>query len=380
MNNTQQLFNELMVLCSKNEAFYFKDFQNLDSTYRIFDYRLTSYTDFCEPSALSCRGIMFEIDDKGNCIRIASRPMDKFFNYGENPFTIFDKSLSSTELEMGIDKLDGSLISSFMNSEIKVQMKSKGSLFSEHAILATQLIRSDLKKENEVTILESLGYTVNFELLSPQYRIVVSYPENEIRFLNARHRETGEYLKLEEVQKNYPELFSTSVYKDGYFSNSLVLKETVLDTVQGVYDMLDNIEGFVFKLKNGTFFKVKTNKYCSLHHTKDSILIESRLFNVVLDGGSDDLRQIFKDDAQSIESIKKMEQKVFMAYNSIISDVTDFYEKYKDLERKEYAQKVTSLLPQKYNLRGLAFTLYQNKVPDYKENLRKHMKEVLQEV
>ncbi len=380
MNNTQQLFNELMVLCSKNEAFYFKDFKNLDSTYRIFDYRLASYTDFCEPSALSCRGIMFEIDDKGNCIRIASRPMDKFFNYGENPFTIFDKSLSSTELEMGIDKLDGSLISSFMNSEIKVQMKSKGSLFSEHAILATQLIRSDLKKENEVTILESLGYTVNFELLSPQYRIVVSYPENEIRFLNARHRETGEYLKLEEVQKNYPALFSTSVYKDGYFSNSLVLKETVLDTVQGVYDMLDNIEGFVFKLKNGTFFKVKTNKYCSLHHTKDSILIESRLFNVVLDGGSDDLRQIFKDDAQSIESIKKMEQKVFMAYNSIISDVTDFYEKHKDLERKEYAQKVTSLLPQKYNLRGLAFTLYQNKVPDYKENLRKHMKEVLQEV
>lgn len=377
--NNEQLFHDLMSLCSKSETFYFKDFENLGTKYRIFDYRLASYTDFCERSALACRGIMFQIDDKGEYVRLSSRPMDKFFNYAENPFTMIDKSILSTEIEMAIDKLDGSLISSFMNSDIKVQLKSKGSLFSEHAEMANKLLREDLSKENEVTILETLGFTVNFELLSPELRIVVPYQKNEIRFLNARNRATGEYLSLSTLKEKYPALYSTSVYQDGYISSALPMRETVYETVQAVYEMQDNIEGFVFKLKNGTFFKVKTNKYCSLHHTKDSILIESRLFNVVLDGGSDDLRQIFKDDPLSIESIKKMEQKVFSTYNSIISTVTDFHDAFKNLERKEYAQKVTSLLPKQYNMQGLAFMLFNNKVPDYKENLRKYMKDVLQE-
>lgn len=377
--NNEQLFYDLMSLCSKSETFYFKDFENLGTTYRIFDYRLASYTDFCEQGALACRGIMFQLDDNRKYVRLSSRPMDKFFNYAENPFTMIDKSTLSTEIEMAIDKLDGSLISSFMNSEIKVQLKSKGSLSSEHAHMANKLLRSDLQKENEVTILETLGFTVNFELLSPSLRIVVPYLQDELRFLNARNRATGEYLSLSTLKEKYPSLYSTSVYQDGYISSSVPMRETVYETVQAVYEMQESIEGFVFKLKDGTFFKVKTNKYCSLHHTKDSILIESRLFNVVLDGGSDDLRQIFKDDPLSIESIKKMEQKVFTTYNSIISTVTDFHDAFKNLERKEYAQKVTSLLPKQYNMQGLAFMLFNNKVPDYKENLRKYMKDVLQE-
>lgn len=379
MNDNEQLFHDLMALCAKNEAFYFKDFTNLGTVYRIFDYRLASYTDFCEQGALACRGIMFQLDEKGNYVRLSSRPMDKFFNYAENPFTMMDKSILSTEIEMAIDKLDGSLISSFMNSDIKVQLKSKGSLFSEHAAMSNKLLRSDLEKENEVFILETLGFTVNFELLSPELRIVVPYQKDELRFLNARNRATGEYLSLTTLKEKYPALYSTSVYQDGYISSSVPMRSTVYETVHAVYDMQDSIEGFVFKLKDGTFFKVKTNKYCSLHHTKDSILIASRLFNVVLDGGTDDLRQLFKDDPYSIESIKKMEQKVFMTYNSIISTVTEFHEAHKNLERKEYAQKVSSVLPKQYNMQGLAFMLYQNQTPNYKENLRKYMKDVLQE-
>lgn len=377
--NNEELYNNLISLCNKHEAFYFKDHYNLGAIYRIFDYRLASYTDFCEPGALACRGIMFQVDEKGEYIRISSRPMDKFFNYAENPFSMIDKSTLSTEIEMAIDKLDGSLISSFMNAEIKVQLKSKGSLESEHAILANKLLRSNLEMENEVTLLETLGFTVNFELLSPELRIVVPYQKDELRFLNARNRSTGDYLVLNELKENYPVLYACSVYKDGYISSSVPMKSTVYDTVSEIYKMQDSIEGFVFKLKNGTFFKVKTDKYCSLHHSKDSVLIDSRLFEVVLNGGTDDLRQLFKDDPISINKIEKMEQKVFLCYNRIISIVTEFYEAFNDLERKEYAEKCTSLLPARYNMQGLAFMLYNNKVPDYKKNLQKYMRDVLKE-
>ncbi|WP_333997418.1 RNA ligase, partial [Pseudomonas aeruginosa] len=67
--------------------FFYKDFTSPFGTqFRIFSYNFASYTDWCLDDALECRGIMFEIDENGP-VRIASRPMEKFFNLNETPFT-----------------------------------------------------------------------------------------------------------------------------------------------------------------------------------------------------------------------------------------------------------------------------------------------------
>lgn len=377
MKDNKELFEDLMRLCASNEAFFFKDHNNLDAVYRIFDYRLASYTDFCSLSALFCRGIMFEVSSTGEYIKLASLPMNKFFNYGENPFTMFDKNTPSTEIVMAVDKLDGSLISSFMNTDLQVQFKSKGSLTSDHAVLANQLVNENNTLQNELYILESFGFTSNFELLSPELRIVVPYQKDEIRFLNARNRVTGEYLQLSTLKEKYPELYSTSVYQDGYIASTVPMKETLLETVEAVREMPESMEGYVFQLKNGTFFKVKTDKYCALHHTKDSINVDSRLYDAVLEGATDDLRQLFATDEYCINKIKKMEQLVFVCYNSIVSDVTNFYETNKHLGRKEYALKCKSDLDSDLNRQGLAFILYSGRTPDYKLNMQKYSKEVL---
>ena len=50
-----------MRLTDTSEAFYFKDFPLNDAIYRIFNYRLASYTEFLAPNALECRGHMFEV-------------------------------------------------------------------------------------------------------------------------------------------------------------------------------------------------------------------------------------------------------------------------------------------------------------------------------
>lgn len=83
MNKEQlKIYEDLMKLTSENEAFYFKDFELDDITYRIFNYRLTKHLDFLEPSALECRGIMFEV--YGDIpLKLSSRPMKKFFNHNE---------------------------------------------------------------------------------------------------------------------------------------------------------------------------------------------------------------------------------------------------------------------------------------------------------
>lgn len=84
------MYQNLMDLCSTNDAFFFKDFQRNQRWYRIFNYRLASYTDFLLPSALECRGIMFEITNEGaeesdysEYIALTCRPQEKFFNVNE---------------------------------------------------------------------------------------------------------------------------------------------------------------------------------------------------------------------------------------------------------------------------------------------------------
>ncbi len=91
MNLYQQtMYDELMDLVEVSESFYYKDFPLDDSIYRVFNYRMCSYTDFLQPSALECRGHMFEVSDDtrtATAIRLASLPMEKFFNLNENPMT-----------------------------------------------------------------------------------------------------------------------------------------------------------------------------------------------------------------------------------------------------------------------------------------------------
>lgn len=85
MNEYQhKLYQDLLKLCDESEAFYYVD-QDLDEThYRIFSYRLASYTEFLKPNALECRGHMFEIDQNGMPLRLVALPFAKFFNLGEH--------------------------------------------------------------------------------------------------------------------------------------------------------------------------------------------------------------------------------------------------------------------------------------------------------
>jgi T4 RnlA family RNA ligase len=82
----QKLYDDLMRLCQNNEAFFFTDQIIASITYRIFNYRLASYTDWLAPHALECRGITFIVEGEGYTAVpkfLASWPFEKFFNLHE---------------------------------------------------------------------------------------------------------------------------------------------------------------------------------------------------------------------------------------------------------------------------------------------------------
>ena len=172
MNNYQlKLYNDLIELADTDEAFFYKDFYVDETLYRVFNYRLASYTDFLKPSALECRGIMFEVKD-GLVVRLASLPMEKFFNLYENPMTM-DLDLSEVDdVEL---KVDGSLISTYLHTDHSLRLKTKGSLESDQALDAMAFLEHPDNEEfrMQLQVLAALGYTVNMEWCAPHNRIVL---------------------------------------------------------------------------------------------------------------------------------------------------------------------------------------------------------------
>jgi T4 RnlA family RNA ligase len=367
MNDFQTtLYTNLMTICSnpEQEAFYYVDQSKDGVLYRIFLYRMASYTEFQKPGALECRGHTFRIDVDGNALALVSLPMNKFFNHGENPFVM---GLDLATIVEVMDKLDGSLISTVQVSGSEYFLKSKGSLNSTQAQDATKLINTDDYFELNAFCAGSMlyDYTVNLEYMSPDNRIVIGYMKPTLKVLNVRDNRTGEYIARDAY--NLSEQFRVAVH---------ALPECGETWLKNTYETQDDIEGYVARLSCGTWFKVKTEKYCALHHTKDSITIPRRLFEACVNGGADDLRAMFAADALAMFQIDEMDAKVRAIYNRLHMNVHAFYNLHKHQERKEYAIAGQSdpLLKLDHTF-GLAMNLYLGKEIDVEEFMIKHYKD-----
>lgn len=358
------LFNDLMALCAASEAFYFVDQVKDTHTFRIFSYRIASYTEFQNVNATECRGHTFIIDANGTPLALASMPMQKFWNLFENPNTL-NLDLSDDNIEIVMEKCDGSLISTVSVGNT-FTVKSKTSLFSEQARAAWNLLNT-LEYSILYAFCEQMarnGFTVNLEYMSQTNRIVIGYDKSMLRVLNVRNNATGEYMPYTHVATQVGVNFMAAVLPERSDWGKFIVNE--------IPDMV-GIEGFVVVLKNGTWFKVKTTQYCVLHKTKDSISSERKLFEACVMETADDLRGLFKDDQYTVNLINSMETKVSKLYNHISVVIEKFYNENKHLDRKTYA-----ILGQNTNeitdngVFGLVMNAYVGKPYDLKEFMIKN--------
>ncbi|AFU63907.1 RNA ligase and tail fiber protein attachment catalyst [Salmonella phage STML-198] len=328
----KELFNNLMNLCNDTDEsrfFYRDDISPSGLKYRIFSYNYASYSDWLLPDALECRGIMFEMID-GVPVRIASRPMEKFFNLNETPFTM---NLDLSNAVHMMKKEDGSLVSSYLDGNI-LRFKSKSSLKSEQAYLSSAMLTSITHEALLWRLLELArdGFTANFEYVSPENRIVLAYQKKDLILLNIRENDTGAYVPYNEIAKD-------SVLRQ-YLVESYEIPEG--DFVSDIKAM-EGIEGYVFVMDNGLRFKLKTDWYTALHHTKDSITKNDRLFEVIVNNASDDLKGLFSNDAYSLKKINKFEE-VYLDYlRRSLSFISTSYQKLRGLDRKTYAGEAKRL-------------------------------------
>lgn len=362
MSDKRSLYSDLMAL-TDNEAFYFKDIVKDDRTYRIFNYRLASYTAFLAPNALECRGIMYDITNKPILV---SRPMEKFFNLYENPLTMELDLSTIVNIEL---KADGSLISTYIHNGT-LMLKSKASLESDQALVAMKWLALPENKAlfNEIHSVVLLGNTVNLEWCAPDNRIVVDYLEPVLTVLNIRHNQSGEYMAFNNIAGTYPEIEKRHV--------EIINVDDPVDFVNSIASV-KGVEGYVVRLSSGQRVKIKTEWYSAQHRAKSSIDSPLHLFEAVLEETSDDLRSLFHDRPLIIKQIDEMEQKVDGLYNHLVAQVERFYERNKHMDRKDYAVLGKKELDRK--LMKLVMLKYLCKEVDYKAFCKKHYRdEILQ--
>lgn len=360
MNQFQhELYWQLMMLCAeKDSPFYYTDFPitaNDGSCFRVFNYRIPSFSDFQKPGALNSRGTMFFV---GKNIQLCCLPMEKFFNVHEGIQTSDEELLNS---ELITEKVDGSLLSTYSQYD-EIYLKSKGSIVSEQAVAGNYYLALNRDLHDILFECYRKGYTVNMEWVAPDNQIVVGYPEKRLVVLNARSIEDGSYM-----EHNIAKLIFGEHYVAHKEFSSLEDKKNFLKNIPS----MEGIEGFVIRLASGRQVKYKTEWYITRHRIKDSINNPRHLFEAVVDEATDDIRELFRADKESLEKISRMERFVSHEFNSMVKEVEAFHKENKILSRKEYA-----ILAQNHFYGNFYFpvvmNLYLNKPVDYKEFFKEH--------
>lgn len=343
----KSLFDNLMNLCSddSNTFFFVDTTSSMQSKFRIFSYYIASYSEWLKPDALECRGIMFELDDNNNPIRIAARPPKKFFNLFENPFT---EDIKDDQVGLAFKKEDGSLISSFIDKG-ELFLKSKGSLFSQQVLDAQKWLYDERRKP----LLECLkwyaenGITINMEWVSPDNRVVLTYEEPRLIILNARNNITGEYIDLEDLVKD--QTINQYMVDNHPF-------ETINELIKEVQELKDQ-EGYVVYNSKGAepVFKIKCPWYVHLHSVKSSVSSDKNLWEAVAEGVSDDIKALFETDKASLDRIAKFESIYKKQFSFVYKTAIGIYNKLRGNSRKDYAIESQSILneigyPQLFNI------------------------------
>lgn len=318
-----------MKVC-EGENFFYKDvITPLQSKMRIFSYLYLGKPEIWEkPDALECRGIMFEIDEQGKPVRIASRPMEKFFNLHENKFSEYKPD----DVAYVMTKLDGSLISSYIDNGY-VQLKSKASIHSTQAEKANGLIYSDEYALLREHIAKNPDYTYNMEYTAPTNRIVLEYKEPRLTLLNVRNNVTGEYVP-------HKTLMGDAILRPYLVSSLDVDTERFVELLEHV-KTAEDIEGYVCVTKDGHMFKVKTPWYVSVSDLKTTAMFPNNLIYYVAESETDDLRAAYAGEPEALERIELFEEAFREIIRKGFSVSDEFYALNAGADRGEYARRAT---------------------------------------
>lgn len=302
-----------------------------------------------DPIVRECRSLVLEYD---NGWHVISRSFDRFFNYGEEPVGWNIQDLVAYE------KMDGSLISVFFyNGEwlyrtrkmlMPVSNIHDSSLnvtwnnFIEEALGEKWL---DFCEENSRVLNHVFhSHTFIFEVVGPENRVVVRYPDRKAALLAIRHNSSGGYARRQVVLPD-------SVAKDyGWIVPREYTFATMSQCLESAKELRNLEEGYVlYGTDQAPAFKMKNPAYVAAHHLRgEGVLTPRRVMDLLIINEIDEYLSIFPED------MEKMMPYIY-AYQLMWEDIEYVWGQSKHIEdQKEFAKFVSD-----FNCMHMMFRLRQ---------------------
>lgn len=325
-----------------------------------------------------CRGIVF---DK-QIGTVVGRPLHKFFNLNEREESRADR-IRWFDVVRVMDKRDGSMIHTVALDSGEMKLKSKKSFESDVAIAAQRLYDSKQNYVDFGRFLNGENLTAIFEYTAPDARIVLFYPEPELKLLHVRNNGTGRYMTPDELKWCHQSFGIPLVDEvDEFFE--LVPSPPGMETQGGppciwefnVNKMLEvaktreGVEGWIVQFSDGNMVKVKTEWYLKRHRAM-TFLRERDIAQLVLDEGLDDLKSLLVGEGVDISHILKIEADVVGQLGHVRHWVEEVIAKDGKMPRKDFALQYQAT-HREHGWFGLLMTRFLGKEPDYKDWYAKH--------
>lgn len=293
-----------------------------------FDLVLYDYAPRCQyekiwtEETMISRGLI--TDKEGN---IVARPFKKFFNYSEmGPGFTIEENFTVTE------KLDGSMGLLYPYKD-KFYIATRGSFYSNQAKQANRILN---EKYSHVKFDPSISYV--FEIIYPSNRIVVKYDDTDLYLLATIDPETGFDVEADTLGFKTPRMF------DGKTVDDLLSHSE------------QNFEGFVIKYDSGLRLKVKLDEYIRLHRIVTGVNTKN-IWEALMRGDPID-EWLDKVPDEFYTWVKAQVGAFNAAYLALETKAQEAYDKYKHLDRKEFAIEIMN---NHKDISHFAFNMYTNK-------------------
>lgn len=296
-----------------------KDFVHVKKDgYQVIDYVYEENDTFNDNIRMECRGIKFDEDGK-----IISRPLRKFFNYGQKLIT-YDWNKPHRIMT----KMDGSMVSSvIIHGELRLCTRMG---ITEQSQMA-ELYLTDAQRRH-LTSLNLQGFNAILEFVSPDNRIVIEYDEPKLVLLAVRNIADGRYYRLDWLEREF------EVVDDHQFTiNDSMVEKLRADTT--------GIEGYVIAWNDGTYVKIKSDEYCQMHRAVSYFERENMILPIILDSQCDDIYpSLSADRADRLFEYEAAVMKEFLEWVSAVENRAAAY--FEESEpRKDYAIDINCNYP-----------------------------------
>ena len=274
-----------------------------------------------------CRGLLFYPDG-----RIMSRRLHKFFNVNERDETAAHR-IDLGQPHVILEKLDGSMITPVF-TEAGVRWGTKMGI-TEVSMQAEEFVAHHPNYAEFAKVIMEQGFTPIFEWCSRKQRIVIDYPEDRLVLIAIRNNVTGEYVPY---YGNDHDLVGFAV------NYNIDLVKTYAGTTENMEHLIaetramEDAEGWIIRFDDGQMLKVKGDWYVRIHKTKDNLIWEKNVVELLINEKMDDVKPyMLEEDLRRVEAF---ETDFWMGIAKTVRRYDDYFQTVivgQDLDRKTWA-------------------------------------------